>query len=224
MEQKTIIANRNLLLSACFLFTVVIILSLNFPHRYSLGDLLLQKLHIPTQFAGGFFTMGMILLLLLITAFICLFHSLTKWRIRIIVLTILLISLLPPSIITAYQTLFGKGIYAVQYDEAESSCAYEMVHTNEATLSGTCYLPFTNVSDELVTFEVHFQETYTDDVPMVSLMNVEAPYTVRLQPYETKEVMIHTLIDVTELDEYVVSGEAYSIQIEIQANGKSREL
>lgn len=218
------IANRRLFFSALLLFTLTITLSLNFPHRYSLGDVLLQKLHIPTQFAGGFFTMGIFMLILLITAFVCLFHALEKWHIRIIILALFLLLTLPSAMITTYQTFFGKGIYAIEYNEEESYCTFDMA--NKDTLAGTCYLPFTNFSNDTVMFTVQFQESlaFYDDIPMVSLMNEEVPFSVALQPHETKLVTIHTLIDVSKMDEYVESGEANMIDIEISANGKSREL
>src|SRR5699024_8263611 len=194
----------------------------NFPHRYSFGDLLLKQWQLPTQIFGGFFTMGLIVLFLLFIALVSLYRALNKWQKRSVVSALLILFLLPPITITAYQTIFASGIYGVQYDDAESFCSFEM--ESEKTLHGECSLPFKNVRNEIVTFELYFEEENESDIQMVSLMNENAPFSIDLQPRETKTVHIEAIIDVTDLDEYVESGTASHIDIVIYDNERYRQL
>ena len=75
-------------------------------------------------------------------------------------------------------------LYAISYGSNESHCSFEMI--NETTLHGDCELALKNYSRNDVQFIIEFYEQYKveSDERMVSLMNNNAPYEVRLRGQE----------------------------------------
>jgi hypothetical protein len=139
-------------------------------------------------------------------------------------LALLLAVFLPHGIVIAYQKTLASGIYAISYERNQSSCSFEMI--NENTLYGSCNLPFENHSDQEVHFSVEFYEKYLfeDEKPMMSLMNDPGPYEVVLKGKERRTVQIEAEIDISEMKNYVTSGEALMVNIMMKSGGKSRKL
>jgi hypothetical protein len=104
-----------------------------------------------------------------------------------------------------------------------SKCSFKMV--NETTLHGGCELPLENYSKNDVQFNIEFYEPYKDDVQVISLMNNNAPYKVRLKGRERKHVKIETNIDVSKMKNHIDSGVVTGeVNIIIKSEGKSRKL
>ena len=97
---------------------------------------------------------------------------------------------------------------------------------NETILHAVCELPFENHSRNSSQFSVEFYEDYPfeDDIRMVSLMNNDAPYEVRLSGKERKRVIIETDIDVSRMKNHIEGGEARFVAIIIKSGGKTRKL
>lgn len=183
-----------------------------------------MKLGIPIRFSGGFHTVGIISLLLLIIGLSFLVNSLKKYEGRIVVLTILIVLFAPAALISAFQNTIATGIYAISYSIEESNCRFEMI--SEKTLHGECELPLKNYSNNDVQFTALFYEelVFKDELPMVSLMNNNAPYNVTLRAKESKRVHIETDIDVSNMQNHIENGEAMGVNIIITSKGKSRSL
>ncbi|MBS4197353.1 hypothetical protein [Lederbergia citri] len=105
-----------------------------------------------------------------------------------------------------------------------SHCRFAML--DERTLHGECELPFENYSNKDVQFTVEFYRKYfiEDDVLMETLLNVHAPYEVKLRGNERKNVKIESDIDVSNLENYVENGGSNGVSINIKAKGKIRKL
>ena len=59
---------------------------------------------------------------------------------------------------------------------------------------------------------------------MVSLMNNNAPYRVKLRGNGTKRVIIETNIDISKLENQIDGGEATDVNIIIKSGRSSRKL
>lgn len=200
------------------------VLNFPFPHKYPYGEAVFTILNIPIRFANGFHSVGIISLLLLIIGLYLLMKSVNKHYGRVVFIAILVVIFTPIFIISAYQKTFATGIYAVSHLSEESTCSFEM--TGKRTLYGECQLSLKNHSNDDVQFTVEFYEEYAfkDDFPMISLMNVNAPYAVMLRGKENKHITIKANIDVSDMENHIDSGEAMGMTIIIKAKGKSRSL
>lgn len=209
-----------LFLSLIFLFTSML-LNFPFPHNYPYGEEVYLLLNIPIRFANGLHTVGITSLLLFIMGIFLLVKSLNKYHVRIALLVILIFTFAPAFLVSLYQKTLATGIYAVSYQDEESNCSFEMI--SEKTLRGECVLPFYNHSNDDVQFTVAFSEEY-DDLPMMSLMNNDAPYEVTIEAKESKYMHIETNIDVSNMKNHIESGQSMGMDIIIKAKNKSRSL
>lgn len=146
-------------------------------------------------FAEGLITVGIVGLFLLIIGLLFLVNSLKKYRGRIGFLVFLLFIFVLGFMVSAYQETFATGVYAVFYSNEDSECSFEA--KSEDTLHGACELCFMNYSNQDISFTVESNED--DDPPMVSLMNNNAPYKIKLGAKETKRIKIETDIDVSDI-------------------------
>lgn len=139
-------------------------------------------------------------------------------------LAIIITIFIPSLIVTAFQETVATGVYAVSYERGKSSCGFEKV--DESTLKGECELPFKNHSSNDVQFSIEFYEFYSSehDLPMLSLMNVGAPYEVELKGKEHKIIKIESYIDVSKLENHIEGGNAAGINIFIKSGEMVRKL
>lgn len=130
----------------------------------------------------------------------------------------------PFFLVSSYQKTFATGIYSVSYFSEESTCHFEMI--SEEILRGDCELHFTNQSNKDVEFTIEFYEAliFKDDLPVVSLMNADAPYEIKLGKKESKHVKMETNIDVSDMANHIEGGGATGVNIIMRSNGKNRNL
>lgn len=220
------IRNKRFLLIAAILFVIVLVLNISYPNYYPFGETILLKLHLPTRIFENFHTIGNISTILLIVGLYLFAKSLNKYRIRLIILIIILLSILPSAIIGLYQSTFAKGIYTISYEQQAANCNFEMV--KEQVLEGICALPMKNWSNKKVEFQLEFLDPWRTDNPedpeMVTLMNYNGPYNVKLTRKESKTVYIKAKIDVSKMKNHIEGGDAQGINIRITSGGKVREL
>ncbi|WP_077304621.1 hypothetical protein [Terribacillus halophilus] len=74
------------------------------------------------------------------------------------------------------------------------------------------------------TLDFYEEHLFDDDTPVVSLMNNDAPYNVRLQGKESKVVKIQTNINVSNMKKHIQGGGASEINIIIKSGDKTRKL
>lgn len=224
-ERRTkMIKSKPLFFISIMLILISMALNFPFPHRYPLGETIFTNLHIPIRFANGFHTIGIISLFLLMITLFLLVKSLKKYYGRVLLIAFIIVIFIPLVIMTTYQSTLATGIYAVSYASEESNCYLEM--TDPSTLHGECELTFQNHRNKDVEFTIEFYEelVFKDDLPMVSLMNYDAPYEVILKGKESRRIQFEKNIDVSNMEKSIESGEATEIQITITSNGKSRDL
>ena len=130
---------------------------------------------------------------------------------------------MPSFLINVYQNTLASGIYAIDYELDSSECKFEQL--DEKTLRVICNLPFENLSEDKVTFDVRFldEEYFDERFKLVPLMNENAPYPITLQGHETKVVLIETELDISKVNG-LTGGHTYQVHIEISQGTKMRRL
>ncbi|MEI5909638.1 hypothetical protein WAK64_21820 [Bacillus spongiae] len=223
-EKNHIEINRRFFGIFFILFMLSLLLASFLPHEKFNGVNTLFLFNIPLENQDGVNGIGVASLCLLFLSLFFLLKSLNQYKGRTIILVLIVFMLLPDYLFQTYQKTIARGVDAVSYKIERSRCTFE--EAKEATLFAKCELPFENYSDEPVSFEVLFYETYPyeDEVKTVSLLNKDAPYEVTLKPNEDKTAMIETYINVLEEGEEMVNGSHNIVNIIIRSETKVREL
>ena len=218
------IKDKKLIYFALIPFFISIALNFPFPHKNPYGEAGVSVLNIPVTSVNGFHYVGIASLLLLITSLYLLVKSLKKYHVRFVLIAIMVAVFAPLFVAGAFQKTIATGIYAISYQSDKSTCKFEM--KNETTLHGVCELPFENYSRNNTQFNIEFYEHYLfeENVRMVSLMNNDAPYEVRLRGKERKRVIIETDIDVSQMENHIEGGQASFVTIIIKSGEKTRNL
>ena len=218
------IKSKKMLYLALIPFTASLALNFPFPHESSYGETVAAALNIPVRSVDGLHYVGIASLALLIASLYFLTKSVNKYQGRVVLLAIILAMVAPFMIASSFQKTFATGIYAVSYERDWSNCRFDMI--DESTLHGECELPFENYSRNDVQFTIEFYEKYyfEDDVRMVSLMNNNAPYVVKLKGNERKTVKIESNIDVSNIENHVEQGSSTGVNIIIKSGEKIRKL
>jgi hypothetical protein len=199
-------------------------LNFPFPHESPYGETIVSVFNIPVRSAKGFHYVGITSFVLLITGLYFLTKSVKKHQGRFLLIAILITLFAPSWMVSSFQKTLATGIYAVSYERDLSSCKFDMI--DDKTLHGECELPFENYSKGDVQFTVEFYDKYyfEDEVQMVSLMNNNAPYEVKLKGKERKNVKIEMNMDVSNIDNHIESGTMSSVNIMIKSGKSIRKL
>ncbi|ETI68503.1 hypothetical protein [Neobacillus vireti] len=218
------IKDKKFFFVAIILFFISMILNFPFPDENPLGETVATLLNIPVKSSNGLLYVGITSFLLLILSLFFLSKSLKKYHGRFILLSIVVAIFLPPFIVDLFQKTLATGIYAISYQKEESNCRFEMM--GETTLHGVCELPLENYSKNKIQFTIEFYDKYDfkEDLPMVTLMNKNAPYEVRLRGNQSERVKIETDIDVSKMKNHIESGNASSVSIIIKSGERIRKL
>lgn len=221
---RSVIKNKKTFIFSISLFFIIMALNFPFPHRHPYGEEQMAILNIPIRLVDGFHTLGILSVILFLVSLVLFIKSLKKYRGRFVLIVFFSLTMLPFFTINVYQKTIAKGIYAVAYSREASSCQVEQV--NEHLFQGICELEFINHSNEDVQFTVAFEETmiFEEEHFMMSLMNVESPYTVHLKAKDKRRIQINTKVDVSHIKSPIMSGEMMIVPIEIIAEGESRKL
>lgn len=217
-----IVRNLKKLYIAIGFFILVMILNFPFPHVKPFAEANFWIMNIPISSSSGLHYLGIFSLVLLIIGIYFLSTSLEKYRVRLVILALVVYSLLPLVIVESYQTTFASGIYAVKYEQDSSHCEFDMV--DDKTMEGVCELTFKNYSSEDVRFDVTFydKEDFEPD-SMITLMNEGSPSEVSILGKETKTVHFKTDIDISKLNGYTNGSFSY-VNIKISQGKKVRYL
>ena len=216
--------NKKMLYLALILFVASLVLNFHFPHESPYGETVASVLNIPVQSVNGLQYVGIASFALLIASLYFFTKSVNKYHGRIVLLAIIIAMFAPSLIASSFQKTFATGIYAVSYERDWSNCRFEMI--DETTLRAECELLFENYSRNDVQFTIEFYEKYyfENDVQMVSLMNKNVPYVVKLKGNERKMVKIKSEIDVSNIENHVESGSSTGVNIIIKSGEKVRKL
>lgn len=176
----------------------------------------------PIRDQDGFVFLGIIGSILFILAMVLLFKGLKKYHFRTMIAVAIVYAVMPLFLITMYQTTLASGISAISYD-GEGSCAFQAVE--EGLLEGKCDLLLHNRSNETVSFELEFLDSYyfEDDAQMESLMNLAGPHVITIETKQKKSIHLEELLNVKNIPNHIDSGSSYNIHIKI-VDGESTRI
>lgn len=216
------IKNKKMFYTAIILLVASLILKLPIPDEGFLGESIAIDLNIPMRSADGVSYVGFATFFLFLASLFLLNNSIGKYNICVILMAIIIAIFVPSRFVTLYQKTFATDIYAVSYDSEMSSCNFDMI--DNKTLHGECKLPFKNYSSNDVKFSIEFYEKYDDELQMVTLMNYNGPYEVKLKGNQRKTEKIETNIDVSKLKHHITGGNAMGVNIVMKSGKKIRKL
>lgn len=168
----------------------------------------------PIRNQDGYILLGIIGSFLFIIALILLVIGMKKYRVRTIIIVVLVYALLPNLLITMYQETFASGIAAISYD-GNGNCNFESV--NEESLNGECNLVLHNRSNEAVSFELEFIDSFfmEDELPMESLMNLAGPYRITIEANRKKSIHLKELLQLSGVPKHIVGGTSSDIHFKL---------
>lgn len=171
---------------------------------------------------NGYKLLGIIGSVLFVLAIILLLNSLEKYQFRALIAVVIIYMFLPNLLITAYQETLASGAAAISYD-GNGQCGFE---TMDDAMDGECNLVLHNHSNEDVTVELEFIDSFfrDDDMRMESLMNLAGPYSVTLAANSKKHIHLKELIDLSGVPDHIDSGTSFGINLKIKAGNKTRIL
>ena len=167
----------------------------------------------PIRNQDGYIWLGVIGSILFIIAMVLLMISITKYRIRTFLITVIVYTLLPQLLITMYQETLASGIYAISYDH-NGTCYFNGV--GEDLLMGECNLVLYNRSNQDVTFELEFLDaSFMEDIRMESLMNLAGPYKITIEANSKKPIHISEFLNVKDVPNHIEGGSSNNIHLKL---------
>ncbi|MFV2049206.1 hypothetical protein KDJ21_019115 [Metabacillus litoralis] len=169
---------------------------------------------LPIRDQDGYVVLGIIGSFLFILAMILLGIGLKKYRVRTMIIVILVYSILPTLLITMYQETLAKGIAAISYD-GSGTCQFD--HVSEDLLNGECSIVLHNRSSESVSFEIEFLDSFfpEDEVRMESLMNLNGPHIFTIEGNSEETIEVKALLDLTDVPNPIGGGTSTGIHIKL---------
>ena len=122
-----------------------------------------------------------------------------------------------------YQETLASGITAISYD-GNGNCNFEYV--SEDLLNGECNFVLHNRSNEDVSFELEFLDSYfmEDGVRMESLMNLAGPYRITIEANRKKSIHLKELLELSDVPKHIEGGKSYNIHFKLIDGETTRTL
>lgn len=160
-EQPFIQRKRNLIYGVVGII-VLLILTIRYPHSYSIWEWILRSLGVPTVIpigsASSLILTGIPMLVLLFVSLWNLNVSISRHRGFTLFVAFMIIFWLPQQLVTLYQSTLATGIYALNMEERKADC--QLVAGKEAWI-GDCKVSIKNHSSDPVPVHITMiQEVY----------------------------------------------------------------
>ncbi|WP_127486989.1 hypothetical protein [Paenibacillus ehimensis] len=214
---------RRQLAIALMLITSTIILNWSYPSTTALGEQLFQWLGLPiwSQGTSGLNYVGITSMLLLLAGLFTLRTSLQRHARKITLLALILSFWLPSQLVLAYQTVWAKGIYALEFVKSESSCHFSK---KEDQVTGTCSLTFINHSAQDINFtaSIRNQQRYLVGSFLESL-DILGDQTLTMPSKEKKTIDV--AFSKMASDPRIPANGAFSVmQLAVKSGEQERDL
>lgn len=161
--------------------------------------------------------------MLFLIAMILLVHGMAKYQLLTVIVVAWIYASLPQLLITAYQETFAEGVTAISYD-GNGHCNFEYIR--EDVLNGECSLALQNRSNEAVTFELEFLDSFPteDGIRMESLMNVAGPYKITIEANHEKSMRFKELLELSGVPKHFDGGTSSGIHLKLIDGENMRTL
>lgn len=122
-----------------------------------------------------------------------------------------------------YQETFASGITAISYD-SEGNCNFEYV--SEDLLNGECNFVLHNRSNEDVSFELEFIDSFymEDGVRMESLMNLAGPYLITVEANRKKPIHLKKFLELSDVPNHIEGGTSFDVHFKLYDGEETRIL
>jgi len=177
----------------------------------------------PIRNQDGYIMLGIIGSVLFVIAMILLVIGLKKYHYRTVVIVAIVYGLLPQILISFYQETLASGIIAISYD-GNGKCNFDSV--SEDLLKGECNFVLHNHSNEVVSLELEFLDSYFMDegIRMESLMNLTGPYSITIEANHKKSIHLNELLDVSDVPKHIEGGTSFNIHFKLIDGETTRTL
>ncbi|UED81642.1 hypothetical protein FH508_0007040 [Lysinibacillus sp. CD3-6] len=216
------IRNKIVLICSIVILGICMYLYFPFPNNDML-DAYSTFMSFPISNQDGYIVLGIIGSAMFLIAIILLVIGMKKYHFWTIVLVVIVYTFLPNFLIMTYQETLASGIMAISYD-GEGQCNFENV--SEDLINGECNLILHNRSNEAVTFELEFLDSYfmEDGMRMESLMNVVGPYSITIEANQEKSIYIKELLDLSGIPKHIESGTSFNVHVNLIDGETKRTL
>ncbi|MEN2766256.1 hypothetical protein [Ornithinibacillus xuwenensis] len=177
----------------------------------------------PIRNYNGYIIWGIIGSFLFLVAMILLVIGLNKYRLRAVFIMVIVYSLLPTFLTTMYQETLASGVKAISYD-GNGNCTFQEINDNK--INGECNLVLYNRSNEAVTFELEFLDSYYwgDEARTESIMNLAGPYRISIEANQKKSINLKELLDLSDVSNHIISGTSNNIHLKLRDEEIERKL
>lgn len=216
------IRSKVALISSAIILCICMYLFFPFPDNVLL-DSRSTFMTFPIRNKNGYIVLGIIGSVLFVIAMILLVIGLKKYHFRTALIVAIVYVLLPQILITFYQETLASGISAISYD-GNGTCNFDFV--SEDLLNGECNFVLHNHSNEAVSLELEFLDSYfmDDGVRMESLMNLAGPYSITIEANHKKSIQLNELLDVSDVPKHIEGGSSVNSHFKIIDDETTRTL
>lgn len=216
---KNIIRSKVALISSVIILIICMCLFFPYPNNRMI-DVTTTFMSFPIINGDGYISLGLIGSGLFIIAMILLVMGMKKYHYRSVLIVLILYTIMPTLLITAYQETFANGIAAISYN-GNGDCEFELIR--EDVMNGECNFVLHNRSNETVTFELEFIDSYIeDDTRMESLMNLAGPYHITLNANDKQSFQLKKSLDLSNVSNHIYGGTSYDIHFKLIEGEKTR--
>ncbi|WP_245830942.1 hypothetical protein [Sediminibacillus massiliensis] len=220
-RRDSLVRSKWALLISVIIFGICMALYFPFPNNPTLESTT-TFMSFPIQNQDGYILLGIVGSVLFLIAMILLVVGLKKYHVRSIILVAIGYAGLPGMLTLMYQETLAGGIDSISYYN-NGDCNFEYVR--EDLLNGECSLVLHNRSNQEVTFELEFLDSYMGEgVRMESLMNVAGPYIITMEGNSKKSIHLEKSLDVAEVPNHIEGGTSSDVHIKISHGGKTRKM
>ena len=198
------IKSKLALISSVIILGICMYLYFPFPNNVML-DARSTFMSFPISNQEGYILLGIIGSVMFIIAMILLVIGMKKYHFRTIIIVAIVYAFLPNLLISMYQETLASGITAISYD-GNGQCNFESV--SKDLLNGECSLVLHNRSNEAVSFELEFLDSFftEDEVQMESLMNLAGPYSITIEANRKKSIHLKELLELSDVRKHIEGG------------------
>lgn len=216
------IRNKGALIGSAIILCICMYLYFPFPNNVMLNARS-TFMSFPISNQDGYIILGIIGSVLFIIAMTLLVSGIKKYYFRTIVMVLIVYAFLPMLLITMYQETLASSITAISYD-GNGECNFE--HVNEDLLNGECNFVLHNRSNEAVSFQLEFLDSFfmEDEVRMESLMNLAGPYSITIEANRKKSIRLKELLELSDVPKHIHGGTSFNIHFKLIDGETTRTL
>jgi len=149
-EKSSLVRDWRSLTISVTLLVVIILLCIRYPGPLMWGESLFRWAGLPLHSGENGMGLQFANLFTIVLIGVVLFfmdRGLNRSKFIVFIVIMMLVSIAPDWLTRSYQRVFASGVYAVEVNQSLVSCNYVL---EDGFLTGTCQLPMTNYSGDLL--------------------------------------------------------------------------